>query len=464
MSEVEGLQKLRPCGRLETFSTVRHHHGYYNNVALTAAYTISSGNSDCLEAQIYAALQAVIYKHPNLSIIIANEDKSYPDVYFARLPSIDLRNCVEFQQRKEPYRQEAVVDTELDHMLADQHNPPSDPANFTGTWVFHHALSDGTSALLFHDTFLEALNLLESSLSVNPIVKSPSTPLPPPFEDQYPMTLSWSYFLNALAQAFFPSIYARRPAKFWAGNPIPTSMPTPPKFSFRTFALSVDTTKQLAMLSKKEGVSVTATFQCLLAASIFAKLPADQYDTVKIDVPDDQMTIAIATYDFLHTRKAPDVPQETNKSSVLQYFSWPDARAVRSTIEAELAKEGRDNSVALLKYVSEMHKFMAGNFGKPRMPSVELSNLGVYRAKSTGKWKIERMTFTQCSNMLSAAFCVNVITGGDGCAVVNFSWCDGAVEEELVREVCEGLKGAIEELVETRFKETSGERREVSTM
>jgi hypothetical protein len=35
---VENLEKLRPCGRLEKYSTARHHLGYFNNVGLTAIY------------------------------------------------------------------------------------------------------------------------------------------------------------------------------------------------------------------------------------------------------------------------------------------------------------------------------------------------------------------------------------------------------------------------------------------
>jgi len=82
------------------------------------------------------------------------------------------------------------------------------------------------------------------------------------------------------------------------------------------------------------------------------------------------------------------------------------------------------------------------------MPSAELSNIGVYKPKSEGEWRIGRMTFSQCANPTAAALNVNVVTGGDGNASLNVSWCEGAVEEELVGRVMEGLKEGIVGLVE----------------
>tara|TARA_R110002003_G_scaffold252_1_gene17828 strand:- start:2977 stop:4428 length:1452 start_codon:yes stop_codon:yes gene_type:complete len=473
MPNVKNLEKLRPCGHLETFSTARHYDGYYNNVGLAATYTWLSQSLNSLEDQIYAALRTVLEKHTFLSTVTVNEDKSYPQVYYARLPSIDLRTCVEFRERKEPRPQDGERDRELDELLIDQHNRGysddierrpfwrvvvltslSDSATFTVAWIFHHALGDGSSAFLFHDTFLAALNSLGSNPDANPIVVSPSSPLPPPFEELHPMTVSWSYFLKAVGMILFPSVFAPRPAKLWTGIDIPTTTSSPPKFNLRTFALSAHTTKQLALLSRKEGTSVTATIQCLLAASLFDNLPADGFDKVKLtgpmamrrflrDVPEDQMTNAIMPYEFLHQR----LPTGSEKPGILQHFSWDEARAVKSVIQAELAKEGRDNNIALLKYLSDMHGFFHGALGKPRALTADLSSIGVYKPKSTGQWEIGRMTFSQCANWTGGAFGVNVVTGGDGNASVNFCWCKGSVEEGMIGRVMEGVKRGVEELV-----------------
>ena len=473
MTDMKELEKLRPCGRLETYSTARHALGYYNNVALAATY-ISSSPPQSLETSIYAALKQVIAKHVNLSATPVNEDKSYPDVYFARLPSIDLRTCVELRERKKPVPKDGEVDKELDELFKEQHNrnfkdelgskpfwrlavltSSTEKSTFTAVWVFHHALADGASALLFHETFLGVLKDQAPILEPSPIVQSPAIPLPPPFEEQHPMTISWPVFLNAVVKSLLPSVFDKRPAKLWTGNDISSELTQAPGFHSRTIVFSADTTKRLAQLSRKQGVTVTATLQALLAASLFANIPANDFNKVAIaapismrpflqNVPDDQMTNAIASYDFTHHRPTP----ATQNSGALQYFSWPEVLAVKSSIQAAVAKHGHDNPIALLKYVSNMHDFLTSNLGKPRMPSAELSNIGVYKPKSEGEWRIARMTFSQCANPTAAALNVNVVTGGDGNASLNVSWCEGAVEEGLVGKVMEGLEEGIVGLVE----------------
>lgn len=118
----ERLERVRPCGRLETYSTARHYLSFYNNVGLTATYTSSFKHQFALEKLVYLALHHVIAHHPNLSAIPINECNSYPNVYFGRLPEIDLRTCVEFITRKKPIPQGDETDQELDEILRGQHN------------------------------------------------------------------------------------------------------------------------------------------------------------------------------------------------------------------------------------------------------------------------------------------------------------------------------------------------------
>jgi hypothetical protein len=99
-----------------------------------------------------------------LTAIPLNEDKSHPDVYFARLPSINLKACVEFVERKKSFGDDER-DVELDKVLQEQQNcnfkdglgtkpfwrlvilfAPGDRINFTATWIFHHALAVRSSS------------------------------------------------------------------------------------------------------------------------------------------------------------------------------------------------------------------------------------------------------------------------------------------------------------------------------
>jgi hypothetical protein len=330
-------------------------------------------------------------------------------------------------------------------------------STFTASWTFHHALSDGASALLFHETLLAAMNSLDPNPETDPIVKPPTRPLPPAFEDLHPLPISWPFFLGTLAKLFLPSVFNKRPEKLWTGNPVPSEIPSPPIFHFRTLVFSAKITQRLLEASREQGVSVTCTLECLLAASLFKHLPAGQINQIKFtapmamrrfleDVPPDQITNALTQYEFTHHR--PSTPATKHGSKIPQNFSWSDAHAVKSAIATQLAKSGTDNPVALFKYVSSMHDYVNGHLGKPRSSSVELSNIGVYKNKTDGgKWQIGRVTFSQCANPTGAAICVNVVTGGDGCASVSFCWFDGAVVEELVGKVLEGLREGVDGLI-----------------
>lgn len=475
MLDLGSLEKLRPCGRLETFSTARHHLGFYKNVGFTAEYRTQGNLEPPLESQVYVALRHVITQHPALSAIALNEDQSYPDVYFARLPEIDLRTCTEFRDRRSPFPKDGEADDELDELLAQQHSRDfkenlgskpfwrllvlrslSDTSRFTATWIWHHALADGTSALLFHGSFLAGLNSVQKTNNVDPAVKTIDQALLPPFEELHPMPISWYFFSKTILNTLLAPVYAIASEKLWTGNPVPEDVTVLSKPRFLTVVLSRATTSKLVQTCREEKTSVTATLQCLLAASLFANLPPEECKRLRIDGPisarrflnigEKQMTSAITQYEFFHDRPTSSDGPSTD---ILQNFSWETSRAVKSIIAAEVAKSGTDNPVALLKYVSSMPQFLMGMLGKPRKPTAELSNVGVWPNKKDEKsmWSVGRMVFSQSPNMVASAFALSVVTGGDGNATLNFSWPEGAVHDELIRGVANCLRKGVERLL-----------------
>jgi hypothetical protein len=78
-------------GKLEQFSSARHHLGFYNNVGVSASYsTVQDLNN--IKENVLSAVAIVIRRHPILSAIPVDEDSTTP--YFARLPTINLDNTV----------------------------------------------------------------------------------------------------------------------------------------------------------------------------------------------------------------------------------------------------------------------------------------------------------------------------------------------------------------------------------
>ncbi|KAH6625914.1 alcohol acetyltransferase [Boeremia exigua] len=455
--DTSALEKLRQCGRLETYSTARHHLGFYNNVGLTATYTTSSALKDPLENVVFTALRHVIGKHSNLSAIPVNEEKSSPDVYLARLPEIDLRTCVEFHARTTPIRQGDEADDELDELLRDQHDrnfkgnvpsrpywrllvtsSPTTPGPFTASWIFHHALCDGASSMLFHQSFLDGLNTPD--LDASPIVKAPSTSLPPSLEELHPMTLSWTLFLRAIASSILPSSLTR-PANLWTGPPVPPNGTPAPQSATQTLYFSAATTRALATKCREEKTSVTAALTALTAAALHASAAPNQ--ALSIDVPISlrpclaprENEMLSATANCTASFPAPD----SAATGALQYFSWAAARAVKRDIATEVRKNGADNPVALLRYVSNMASHFTQKEGAEREASAEVSCLGVWKGvqRDNAGWALSRLCFSQCVGRSGAPVEVCAVTGADGCLAVCFRWVGAGGVERVPGLECE---------------------------
>lgn len=480
----EHLQKVRPCGRLETYSTARHHLGFYNNVGLTATYTTPVAFKGLLKHLVFATLHQVIAEHPNLCTIPVNEDKSFPDVYFARLPEIDLRTCVEFHTRNVPCAQGDESDEELDELLREQHSrnfmgsveprpywrliissSPEAQETFSASWIFHHALSDGASSMLFHQSFLRCLNASTTLASISPIVKAPLSTVQPPLEELHPMTISWTYFIRAVAGSILPSFFAPRSPHLWTGSSIGAAAETTGSAHTITMFLPAKASNNFAAKCRSESTSVTAALSTLLAAVLTFHVAGYKYLSIDIpislrpvlSVPNDQMVNAITSH--THTFSETFLFDCAYNPDVLTYFSWAMARELKGTLTSEVAKQGIDSPIALLRYVSDMHKFFTQKLGTERDSSAEVSNLGVWRdpsssvnaasmenaagntaSKKQAEWKMGRMVFSQSSNLTGPPISLSAVTGPDGCLALNFTW---SKDDKSLQRVPSSMKEAI---------------------
>ncbi|KAF2629433.1 hypothetical protein BU25DRAFT_457096 [Macroventuria anomochaeta] len=477
------LEKLRPCGRLETYSTARHQLGFYNNVGLTATYTTSSTQDIPFESLVSAALHHVIAEHPNLSAIPVNEERSYPDVYFARLPEIDLRTCVVFRHRKRSIPKNDEADDELDKLLREQHDrnfkgdvrsrpywrliiasSPETPGEFTASWIFHHALSDGASSMLFHQSFLEGLNAVSVQKTIDPVVRTPSTQLLPPLEELHPMTISWPIFLRAIAGSLLPSYFAQHSPNLWTGYPVDAIVQTPTSSHNTSVILTAELTTAFAKKCRAEATSVTAAISTLLATILFRDtLPHNELRIGTpislrpfLSIPKSCMVNAITNHTFIFNYNG------NNSRSIVRTFSWDIARQVKAGISQELAKQGADNPVALLKYVSNMQDYFLEKLGKPRDSSAEVSNLGVWRPQNSSishegeaKWSLGRLTFSQSLNRTGPQISLSAVTGGDGCMALSFNWPEELVqyEREYGENLLHMIPGRMKEGIKALLKE-----------
>jgi hypothetical protein len=388
----------------------------------------------------------VIDSHPILSAIPVDEDSAHP--YFARLSSINLEEAVTFFARKQPSIDNGT-DVELDALLQAQHNLPfkarygeapfwrlmilTDPAVENGTefvacFIFHHALGDGGSGMIFHKHFLSALASTPPPLS-NTTILSSNTPLLPNLEAALPLTVS-------------PPNPAPTLPGLWCGSQITAPMTT----NFRSLRIPTITTSQFIQACRANGTTITATVPVLLACALSSLLPP-QYQSFEALIPvnlrrwlpgslkdTEGMGVFIDAFSQYYMR--------TNLSS----FTWDEARRSKATINSYLKTGGQEVNVARLQSVGDMRGFFLGKLGKERGSSFDVSNIGGLAGGEGGEWRMGKMVFSRSAFVSGSAFSTGVVTGPDGCLVFGFVWQEGVVERELMEGVIEKVRCEIERL------------------
>ncbi|KAB8231937.1 uncharacterized protein BDW43DRAFT_281105 [Aspergillus alliaceus] len=453
---MDQLLKLRPVGRLERCSTARHHLKFYHNVAVAATYTLPRTFTLPIKAYVFKACEILIGQHPILTAVPIGEETKEP--YFVRLPNIDLSQSVSFQERKHGFPGADDQDEELDALLNIEHNIGfelplpfwrlvvlTDDADdiesrLTVVFVFHHAISDGTSGKVFHKSFLQALQSLSSLTAddVKEVVPSPNSPLLPPGEAIHPQPVSISYLAT---QWFKAKVYDPRDPGLWTGSEIKVPLETKAKH----FVLPQHISSTLRERSREHKSTITTALQVLIARALFTHLP-ETFTKVAC-------TSAISTRRFL----PPPITDDTMGVWVQEYiegfarndlsdtasFPWSEAVRSRATLAKELGKEGRDASVNLLRYVDDYHKDLyLSKVGHHRGTTFEVSNIGAFPAgkAAEGMARIGRVVFSQSASVTGNAFEVSVASGGDGCLVLTFTWQVGVVEDLFILNVMESVR------------------------
>ncbi|KAH1398147.1 hypothetical protein KXX16_006761 [Aspergillus fumigatus] len=455
---MDQFERLRAVGLLESYSTARHHLKFYLNVSVAATYILPETYNSPVKDYIYRACTRLINQHPILSAIPVGEGTKEP--YFARLPEVDLEKSVSFEKRARDFPEADEPDTELETLLTTQHNTPFTPPlpywrlcvltdatserRFTAAFVYHHAISDGTSGKAFHKTFLQALRETAGSVGleeVKTVIAPPKVPLLPNSEAVHPLPVSIFYLATTL---FKEKVWSWSDPGLWTGSGIIVPLET----QLRHIVFSEHVTSVLKDRCRHNYTTITAMLETAIARSLFARLP-EKFTSVKCTgamstrrwlddiITDDSMGVWVQDFEDTFSRN--------NVTS--DGFPWEEARRARQTIENVLSLKGKNASPNLLKYVDDVHDLFLSKVGKARKSSFEVSNVGVLAAdQDTAKPQIERMVFSQSASVTGNAFEVSVITGGDRCMVLAFTWQTHVVESDLMSAVIESIRTELVDL------------------
>lgn len=496
--------QMNTSGHHETYEAVRYVRGLFTNIAVSAVYTHAGPRAGLVELQplIFRALTKVIARHPPLStVFVGAEEKSKP--YYARLPHIDLRECVVFVPRKSGVAgaEWGDRDAEWDDLLEEYHNTrfderwgelplwrlvvlhdPGDASRFVACFVYLHPVGDGTSGKTFHRALLAALSSLGDPGQDNPgpvgapddpVVRCPEAPIPESLEALHRLPLSPGYLLKMAWYDRFPT---GGDGKLWLAAPVGP----PTRSRFRSLALPAETTRALLAAGRAHAVTLTATCHALIALAIFANLPPGKtrlkssiaYNLRRILPPRGGAGVAEKEEEEKEEEEEEEVMGNYVSAPTLDLrrpagstdaLSWAEARRVKRALDEEAGRNGKDASTACLRYVGDMHKYFGSKLGKPRDGTFCLTNLGVFDrrwgrhnsknenknnedadaaapAAATGLWRTERMIFSEGFDCSREAICVSMVTGEDGCLTVGLVWGEGVVEEPLMLGIYETLR------------------------
>lgn len=384
----------------------------------------------------------MINVHPILSAIVVDEDSNSP--YFARLPFINLEDVVTFKTRFIPTF-EPTRDIELDQILENDHNrgfkerygelpfwrlivttTPGVENEFTASFIFHHALGDGTSGMAFHKSFLAGL--LNPITVENTIIVLPLLPLLPTLEGMLP-------------SATIPKAPRHIPTELWTGNKIASTTHT----HYLSHALSQDTSMKFLKACKVNGTTLTATLSAIIAVSLVKSLPSStKFSELECTIPISLRRFLPAPIDENELGVWIDAFSTYYRRSDILQFSWEEARKCRMAITDVLAKEGQEVNVFGLRNVTDMREYFLAKIGQERTSSFNVSNVGCMKLSADGgDWKMGRMIFSRSAFVAGSAIDVGVITGPDGCIVLGFCRQEGIVSEELVKAVIRRVKTEI---------------------
>ncbi|KAL9620747.1 MAG: hypothetical protein Q9160_004760 [Pyrenula sp. 1 TL-2023] len=394
-------------------------------------------------------------------------DEDSPNAYFAHLPSIDLERSVFFIERSQSLAgADRGEDTELDTILQDQHNTnfkteygnlpfwrllilkdPGVEKEFTASFIFHHAIGDGVSGLVFHNAFRDALEAASASSSPFPMNSKPQDVVPndamllPPLEELHPLPIKES-----------PTKSPTTVLQEWTGNAIQA----PCKTHYKTLYLSPDLSRLFSQACKKESLSVTSALPSVVATAMFGILPsAAQALTCIIPVslrpwlklPRNIANEAIGTYidAFKVQLRRPDQNVEDPNSAGIWPGAYETSRGIKEHLTRDLSPSGEPyTAVAVFKTIPDVSVIFNSALGQNRDAAFEVSNLGVSpvppKASADLLWQVGRVTFSRSSVVSGSAVTMSVVSGVDEGLTLGFSWQEGVVEDAFVQRLIDGVR------------------------
>ena len=425
---------------------------------------------------IWTALASVVEGEPYLRVGIGDEDSTR--ACFVHVPKINLEKQVAWHSA--PCASEGKYQSQLSKVLEERHDslwpdtatrPPwkatvvdsggVEVSRVDIIYSWHHAIGDGLSGKIFHESLLSALRACDIP-GGNPALSSPELHfpdppvLPPPQEEAVKFTLSWWYILKTLWADIRPSFLSPKEEPVWTGGPVDFQGP----YRTRVKLLVVDgeTRDGLLTVCRMHKTTLTGLVHALTLLSLARQVPSGQALTSQtpmslrpyVSAPTTDLAKSMSVLVGMCQHHFTTERVQTLRSllathedpAALEYELWDIAATVKTELKDKAAILPADDIMGLLSLAGDWRERFRKMDGKPPKTTWEVSNVGVINGDDdSGSVKVSRLLFSQSPSLTGSALSTSVAgCEGPGGVGITWTWAEGVLKEGLVESVKEDVE------------------------
>ncbi|KAK1961175.1 hypothetical protein LY78DRAFT_645285 [Colletotrichum sublineola] len=482
---------LRAPGHLERCLIHQNAIGFHSSCQLAAVYTVDLDEAvelsrDDLKELVITALGKTLCRHPVLGTTLRDADSARPT--WKRLEHVDFRRIVQFVDVDYQSNIEELMEAEHQRYLRPTEDLPLwhclvfiphmteflTPMSFVMSFSFHRVVGDGYSAVYFHQTFLEATNLLLSTgdrvgglkLTANQDVQVPHLTLVPHLEESMALPLTPWFLLSKIFKWFSASLYAPADTVAWSGPPIRSIEEQPPASHVRAFQLSRKEVARILSVTRQNQTTVTALITVLTARQLarlygpahsrfIGSVPFSLRKFLRNHKPGEMgLFTGVAEVSFCsdNSRLQGYIPcgssiTPTRESLAEDGVLWNSVRACGKIIH-ERSKSNVNLSNGLMKFIGDFRPMFSRLVGSRRRHAFCVTNLGAVDgglvSQSQGVPKtsaaFDRLLFSVGMSAISDPYTVCLASVAGGYMTVTLNWDEGVVAESDALSLLRGLE------------------------
>ncbi|KAJ7677739.1 hypothetical protein DFH06DRAFT_1421801 [Mycena polygramma] len=410
------VTRLRRIGLIECFHTTRHFLGLDGSVVACAQYTTQDGMSLTKET-LFPALRLLIETHAPLGLRL-DGDEATTNVFYARLPSVDLSRIVEFSGKQDL---QAAFAGQLARGFATQTDLPlwriEVLADNIVIFAVHHAIGDGMSTTAFHLNLFKALQKGEGGDASAVVVVPTTNVFLPPVDHATSVSPSLGTILDTVYSLVTPVAWTKARTA-WTGPPCPRT----PDLTTCVRILTIHAAEVTAFCAaaRAHGATLTSTAYALSVA-ILSRMLAD--DPARYKRIAGGVAISLHEVGGVPPDALCDYPSVWHTlSRATPVLEWPEAARLAGVLH-EQKRKGREIIGMLRILCGRYVPYMKSHLGAKRELGFCISNLGrVQPPPSEGRWSIGRTIFAQCDVVTAAAFIINMTGDPTGALNIAVTW------------------------------------------